>query len=384
MSVQEMAKDRETGGLILDSLEVKNFRAFRHLTIEKLGRVNLITGKNNVGKSSLLEALWVYLSLGSPRVLHTILSRRDELQEPMRFTGVTGFMPDDINSETGWMPYLSTLFHNRRSIFHLTEPFTISGKSSSMKSLSVDLSFFIDDKSKPISGTEELGDMLRATPLIQFQYGERWREKLTFEEYARSSILWAASEEQVRGRYLPPNGLDRHGISVLWDAIALTDAEKDVVDMMRFVAPGIEKVNLVASRNDTERVPFVKITNQHERVPLHRLGEGVNRLFGMALSLVESSNGVCLIDEIENGLHYSVQYELWKLIFNIARRSNVQVFATTHSWGCIEAFQEAASEDGDPGSGVLIRLQNKSGNVVSTVFDEQRLGIVTREGIEVR
>src|SRR5262245_60205982 len=43
------------GNLILDSLEIQNFRTFQHLRIEKLGRVNLITGKNNVGKTSLLE-----------------------------------------------------------------------------------------------------------------------------------------------------------------------------------------------------------------------------------------------------------------------------------------------------------------------------------------
>ncbi len=46
--------------LLLDSLEIKGYRCFEHLTIEKLGRVNLIVGKNNVGKTALLEALWIY------------------------------------------------------------------------------------------------------------------------------------------------------------------------------------------------------------------------------------------------------------------------------------------------------------------------------------
>jgi hypothetical protein len=45
------------GTLILNSLEINSFRAFEHLQIERLGRVNLIVGKNNVGKTSLLEAI---------------------------------------------------------------------------------------------------------------------------------------------------------------------------------------------------------------------------------------------------------------------------------------------------------------------------------------
>jgi AAA15 family ATPase/GTPase len=43
--------------LILNSLEIRRFRCFRELRIERLGRVNLIVGKNHVGKSALLEAL---------------------------------------------------------------------------------------------------------------------------------------------------------------------------------------------------------------------------------------------------------------------------------------------------------------------------------------
>ncbi len=71
----------------------------------------------------------------------------------------------------------------------------------------------------------------------------------------------------------------------------------------------------------------------------------MGRLLGVALALVNASDGVLLIDEIESGLHYTVQADMWRLIFRVAHRLNVQVFATTHSWDCIEAFQKAALED---------------------------------------
>src|SRR5713101_636772 len=66
------------GNLILNSLEIRGFRGFRHLQIERLGRVNLIVGKNNVGKSSLLEALQLYAVKGSPAVIWELLRIRDE------------------------------------------------------------------------------------------------------------------------------------------------------------------------------------------------------------------------------------------------------------------------------------------------------------------
>ena len=81
--------------------------------------------------------------------------------------------------------------------------------------------------------------------------------------------------------------------------------------------------------------------------------------------------------------YYSVQLDLWRFIFRLARSLNTQVFATTHSWDCIEAFQRAASEDYQE-EGLLIRLESKKGEIGVTLYDEQELTIATHEHIEVR
>ena len=109
----------------------------------------------------------------------------------------------------------------------------------------------------------------------------------------------------------------------------------------------------------------------------------MNRIFGIALALVNAKEGMLLIDEIDSGLHYSVQPDLWRMIFQVAARLNVQVFATTHSWDCVEAFQQAAMEDQQE-EGLLIRLHEQDGEMISTLFDERKLGIATRDDIEVR
>ncbi len=117
-------------------------------------------------------------------------------------------------------------------------------------------------------------------------------------------------------------------------------------------------------------------------MPLRTFGDGVNRLFGVILSLCNAKDGILVVDEIDNGLHYSVQSQIWKIVFRLAKTLNVQVFATSHSWDCVRAFQQAASDS--PEDGVLVRLTKRQENVAATLFTERELEIATRDQIEVR
>jgi len=130
------------------------------------------------------------------------------------------------------------------------------------------------------------------------------------------------------------------------------------------------------------RIPFVKVSNFEEPIPLRALGDGVNRLVGLALALVHAKDGLLLVDEIENGIHYSVQPELWRLVFEMAASMNVQVFATTHSYDCIKAFEAAARESEE--EGVLVRLARKGDRTLVGEFDERELEIAVEGEIEVR
>ena len=66
------------GGLPFPDLSIKGYRAFKSLEVSKLGRVTLITGKNNTGKSSILEALRLYTNNAATHVIydHSHISRR--------------------------------------------------------------------------------------------------------------------------------------------------------------------------------------------------------------------------------------------------------------------------------------------------------------------
>ena len=50
------------------SFKIKNFRCFKELAITSFKRVNLIAGLNNVGKTALLEALFLHCGATNPEL----------------------------------------------------------------------------------------------------------------------------------------------------------------------------------------------------------------------------------------------------------------------------------------------------------------------------
>jgi predicted ATP-dependent endonuclease of OLD family len=364
--------------LALDSLQIRGFRAFDELRVPRLGRVNLIVGKNNVGKSSILEALRLYASQGAPSVIWQILEARDE-RMPYRLT-----QPTDNQRVAS---VVKNLFYGRNEIKHQRGLIRIGPLESADKLLTISVGWYLVH-------TDEEG--VRQLRLFQFD------DESTEQGPVLAAAIRLGSQPELVRRLDPrsftsqvaqqntyvlvgANGMTDAEIGRLWDSIALTDLEEDLLRSLRIIAPEVERVNLVSNPyapRGQERTPIVKIGSLPEPIPLRSLGDGMNRLFGMTLALVNSKDGVLLLDEVESGLHYSVQPDVWRLIFETAHRLRVQVFATTHSLDCIEAFQRAAEENDE--EGVLIRLENKDGQIVATEFDERRLGIATREEIEVR
>ena len=106
-------------------------------------------------------------------------------------------------------------------------------------------------------------------------------------------------------------------------------------------------------------------------------------MFGVALALVNTRGGFLLIDEAENGIHYSLQRDFWRMVLRTAQENEVQVVATTHSWDCIKGFAQAAmqSEDAD---GALVRLSRQYGDLRAVEYSEEDLAIAAAQRIEVR
>jgi predicted ATPase len=363
----------------LTSLMIQRFRVFDDLRIERLGRVNLIVGKNNVGKSTLLEALCLYFNQGSAATIWQILEARNEGRRPA--FSVAGrdrsFVQDPLL-------IMKKLFHRRYA--PELKGIVIGPSKDSAGVLEVDFGWYIfrtiEEGRRELNPVQvepdEITDDL--IPMLKIRFGGQER----LSRLGRQVI--PNNGDNANCVFVSANGLQSFELGRMWDGIALTDLESDVLSALQLIAPDVERVSLVGGTNmprERERFPIVKLSGVEEPMSLRSMGEGMNRLFGLALGLVNAKEGAFIIDEIESGLHYSVQPDVWHLVFEVARRLDIQVFATTHSWDCITAFQEAARVY-DQEEGVLIRLVEKQGRILADLFDEEDLTIVAREGIEVR
>lgn len=366
--------------LRIPDLSIKGFRGFQDLHIPKLGRVTLITGKNNVGKSSLLEALRLYAANAAPDVLDEILASREE----------------NAWGEDAWgFTNPSPLFHRFSPNGDESERFSIAthGGGDGPASLTARLEWRIETRdgagnaklALPDAVSEEYWSDPIPVLAIATEDGKRIR-RLDGRPRISPTRPRPKTAPPIRERF-PCALIDAYAINgtadwdELWSEIALTDSEREVVEALRIISPEITAVSMVKGESN-ERIAIARVDGRKHPVPLRSFGDGVNRLFAMILSLVNAQGGLLLIDEFENGLHHSVQTDVWRAIFKLARKLDVQVFAATHSQDAVKAFQKAASES--PGEDLLVRLVSRYERIFATMLSEKELEIANRHNMRVR
>lgn len=360
--------------LILESLEIHNFRGFRHFKMEPLARINLIVGKNNAGKTSLLEALQLYARRGSPFLALQLLQERDELPPSIAQSRQN---PEEIGESILGIKHL---FYNRPDITDEHDAIQIGPVGSKSDTLSLSIGGWSSDFTDfEIDRILELSSLTLIT-----QFGSDSRNHPLHRYVNRKVTVKVKKAPYI---FISESGFENPYLAELWDEVTLTPLEKDVINALRIVEPNVERLNFVNHPNTRDRIPKVKIAGQNEPVPLRSMGQGIKRVLGIILAVANTKDKMLLIDEIDSGLHYSVLSDVWNLIFEVAARLNVQLFATTHSWDCIEAFQVAIAQHEEV-DGVLFSLRNKKGKpgeVVAIRSDKQDLdAIVSYPTIEVR
>lgn len=89
---------------MIQSLKIRNYKNLSGLSIPKLSRINLISGKNNVGKSSLLEAIGIYID--DSELLYVIEERGEYPKYINR--DITDYLKPNIDA-------IASIFANRNT-----------------------------------------------------------------------------------------------------------------------------------------------------------------------------------------------------------------------------------------------------------------------------
>lgn len=373
--------------LFLDNVEVRGYRTFRELQVERFGRVNLLVGRNNAGKTSLLEAIRLYAQRGALSALVDILAARGEW--PPR--SPRSEFVDDLDPER-YVTAFEQLFYGRRSSREGLPTLSVAPSGQTPRGLRVHLEWqrFARDLEAQRRGLLDLGTVdpltvrIRPTLTVEFADEEPAVVPLDRDPQALGRFLSGdADAAMLRNTVsVPAGGIGSQALGRLWDTVTLTEYEDIALDALRIIAPSVRRLTFVGDRTDARRA-VVRAEEFERPVLLGSMGDGMNRMLGIVLSLINARGGVLLVDEIENGVHYSVQQELWTLLFRTAKQLDVQVFASTHSWDCILAFQRAAAEDFHE-EAALVRLEATRQGIRSILFGEHELAVVTRQHVEVR
>jgi AAA15 family ATPase/GTPase len=365
---------------MLHEISIHNYRSFKNFQINGLAQVNLIVGSNNSGKTSLLEAIYLLVNQNNPQSLLDLLDNRGEIGSSKGST---------LSSSGKLTPrsyQIKHIFPNHQLNFE--QGIDIQSISDRSLSLHIELS--------PITLQSEPLEDISETEIPEFELKFRYQHlqpirvpvlddglvETRFFKLAKSS-RFSLVPTTPYCQFLTSDNIKFSKLAEIWDGIALTPKEDEIVKALQIIEPDVERISFTSRQTSNSGI-IIKLSKQHDPIPLGSMGDGMRRILTLAMSAVNVENGFLLVDEIDTGLYYEVQTEMWQLILEIAKRLNIQVFATTHSWDCVRAFQEALNAVEDSKVGKLFRLDAKYGKIRAVEYVAEELKIAVQQNIEVR
>ena len=384
-----MSQQLPDNRLHLQDLVIAGFRGIHDLYIGRLGRVTLLAGKNGVGKTTVLEAVRVFAARGRHTTLRDLLHERDE------------FLGADRSEQKVPMPDFRALFHGRNPCASRIAVGPIGSDEQLLVEevdLTDELEPFIDQSllEANVNGSV-LGLRVVFKGVRQFLPVVGVPRESGRTAFARAPVdAWRilrhsaddpGESTRIKCHSLGPGLMRNHEIAGYWEDVVLTPHETAVVEALRMaIGDRVQRVAVVGSDGHPRRQAraIVQLKGIPYRVPLKSLGDGAVRLFGVALALANSQGGFLLIDEVENGLHHSLQNDFWRMVLRTAQANNIQVLATTHSFDCVRGFAQASSEVSNIGSAALVRIARRDGKTWAVEYSESDLRIAAEQAIEVR
>lgn len=344
---------------MIDSVKIDNFRGIHHCRIEGLSQVNLFFGKNNCGKSSLLEALFLVCGQSNP------------------------LLPASLNAMRTYTRLTESDIHY---FFYQTNPdneIQIETTGDQERHLA-------------ISSFQEAANISadNVSTELNHKYGLRMKYHTTDGELI-SEVLYDLGKtnqieqkhqvdkrytEQLKCVYLSPRYDSNASMEGLQN-IYLNKDEAFLADALKVLEPVAKNPVFL------DGVMLVDI-GLPQRIPINLMGDGIRKIVSFLTNIYECRGGVVLIDELSNGFHYSVMQPMWEIVIRAAVKNNVQIFATTHDEDAIRGFQQAAlkvynEEERDIASGFKLQRIHDD-ELKSYRFSIAQLGYAIDQETEVR
>ena len=350
----------------IKNIEIKNFKCFENFKAEGFGRVNLIGGKNNVGKTAFMEACFLSQSEDTKNLFGKLLeikthrdvinnlliktTREEDLQKLIKENinieiyskGKGGFQEDKINSHgertqeyKEWDNGLVKIeFDTKLNIYtKYTQIYVFPGFHDQETGEELDTSY---------------PDIYSISDLVNYLDISLDSTKMKFSLNFISP--YSNSNEELE------NIIGQSKIDNKYDEL-----NKYLLDVF-----GISSIDIIKNK------PMLKVDTQYRE--LSYFGQGIKTFINIISSILLLKDDILFIDEVENGIHYTNLDKLWEIILTISKEHNVQVFATTHSKECIESFNRVQLELQDNESNYFEMATNiKTNKIFMSKIDSNQL-----------
>ena len=357
----------------LSTFHAVRFRGISGLRLDSLAPVNLITGSNGVGKSSVAEAIWLFNGRFVPilpwsshvqRSAHAVIDPLERLSD----TGVVELAGTERRASSSW-----------KAAFESTPTAGDTGAD-------------------PLRGNGPPPAERQVAEPQRLPIPIRGRLRIWLDEVEVDGRNGAVAQVHGEGGVIipavnPPAGC---AIAILHSPLSSMDVDTetinrfselvaegrkdDVKQALRVILPLLAEVDVIT---DSSGQPYVLATTTgRERLPLQALGGGMTRLFRLFVSFHQARGGLIIVDEIENGLHHLAMPDFWRRIRVMIDEFDVQLFATTHSAECLHAAMEAF---GDRPDGIAVHtLHRKTDRVQASTYTGETLHGARDLDLEVR
>ena len=301
------------------NIEINRFRGIKYSKIEGLKQINLFFGKNNCGKSSLLDAFFLISGISNPK------------------------LPLNVNIIRNYRRLESSDMKLDFYSLDMSNPIVIKAENDETRELQISV---VESSTSTVNLLGEDNNVVSTD--LDNKYGLVLKYKVDEQAYESSIIMSHSSnnsleqrikmpahyKEKLTCRYLNPKFDFTTSMDGLVDVIKNKD-EAFIVNALRLIEPNIK--DFVLSQNEV----LVDI-GLNKRIPINMMGDGARKILSILTSIYECKNGIVLIDELSNGFHYSVMKGVWRSIVSVAKKNNVQIFATTHDLDSIKGLRDAA------------------------------------------
>ena len=332
----------------INSIEINQFRGIRQLTISNFSKINLIVGDNNSGKTTFLEAVQLLFAKSQLSSVKNIIKQRTVLNVSESSFYTSFIKMFNVNQESELLDFdIYAVSNNGPIRFEMRgRERTISGEEAlQMSTMSLGQKAHYKKESTVVPETAKL-----FSGSIISQNGKKPIEKdIHFTSLDNVSVGPVIKREV---QYIPSFGHLRYDL--LKNFVDNPEYKKLAISILKQFDDSI--VDICYTKADDGCFLESIITADGINMPFSVYGDGVKKILYILNKLFDATDSILLIDEIETGLHKKYYDRLFPVVFELAKKLNVQLFIATHSMEAIDAILSYGNYENDSNDTEPIRV----------------------------